>query len=243
MSDTELRLEPLPHTPGRRVEQVAAAIRAAIDAGVMSPGVKYSAYQLSDLLGVSRTPVRDALLRLEEVGLIQFEARQGFRIVLPHPQEIADIFAVRIALEVPAVRRAASKADPATVEALEIHVARMHTAVDADDEAALAHHDLSFHDAILDAAGNESARKIVASLRESTRLLGATTGQRSRTLADIDDEHAPILKAIADNDPNAAEIAMREHLAATGRLLVTQAIDEQGLELDTESIWAKATAE
>ena len=220
---------------------MATAIRAAIDAGVMSPGVKYSAYQLADLLGVSRTPVRDALLRLEEVGLIQFEARQGFRIVLPHPQEIADIFAVRIALEIPAVRRAASKADAATVDALKIHTAQMHSAVSADDEAALAHHDLSFHDAILAIAGNESARKIVASLRESTRLLGATTAQRSRTLADIDTEHAPILAAIADNDPRAAEKAMRDHLVATGRLLVGQAVDEQGLDLDTDSIWANTT--
>jgi DNA-binding GntR family transcriptional regulator len=209
----------------------------------MSPGVKYSAYQLSDLLGVSRTPVRDALLRLEEVGLIQFEARQGFRIVLPHPKEIADIFAVRIALEVPAVRRAASTADPNTVRALEKQLARMHTAVADDDEPGLARHDLSFHDAILGVAGNHSARKIVATLRESTRLLGATTGHRSRTLADIDNEHTPILAAIAANDADAAEAAMREHLEVTGRLLVEQAIKEQQLELDADSIWANAVAD
>ena len=55
--------------------------------------------------------MRDALLRLEEVGLIKFEARQGFRILLPQPREIAEIFAVRLALELPAVRATARRSD------------------------------------------------------------------------------------------------------------------------------------
>ena len=118
VADEALELEPLTPFPGRRMEQAIAAVRAAIDDGRMKPGVKYSVYQLAEGLGISRTPVRDALLRLEEVGLIKFEARQGFRVLLPQPKEIAEIFAVRLALELPAVRKAATASDPALADAL-----------------------------------------------------------------------------------------------------------------------------
>src|SRR6476659_6013932 len=101
------------------MEQAVTAIRAAIDDGRMKPGVKYSVYQLAEALGVSRTPVRDALLRLEEVGLIRFEARQGFRILLPDPGEIAEIFAIRLALELPAVARAARVCGESTATRLQ----------------------------------------------------------------------------------------------------------------------------
>src|SRR5262245_57786125 len=103
-------LSPVP-AGGRRMAQAITAIRTAIDDGRMKPGVLYSAYQVSEALGISRTPVRDALLRLEEIGLIEFENRQGFRLRVPDPREIAEIFAVRLALECPAAGRAARLAD------------------------------------------------------------------------------------------------------------------------------------
>lgn len=83
VADEALELEPLTPFAGRRMEQAIAAVRAAIDDGRMKPGVKYSVYQLAEGLGISRTPVRDALLRLEEVGVIKFEARQASAFFSP----------------------------------------------------------------------------------------------------------------------------------------------------------------
>ena len=191
------------------MEQAVAAIRAAIDDGRMKPDVRYSVYQLAESLGVSRTPVREALLRLEEVGLIKFEARQGFRIQLPRSTDIADIFAVRLALELPAVRRAASTADPRLTEALRAERALMLDAARTGGEDAFMRHDLRLHDLILDWAGNQRSRSIVRSLRETTRLLGASTADRTRTIADIDREHTPIVDAIIAGRPADAEAAMR----------------------------------
>ncbi|WP_091674921.1 GntR family transcriptional regulator [Amycolatopsis marina] len=240
MADGVLDLEPLAPSTGRRMEQAIAAVRAAIDDGRMKPGVKYSAYQLAEVLGISRTPVRDALLRLEEVGLIKFEARQGFRILLPQPKEIAEIFGVRLALELPAVRKAATVADPALAREL-LHQRRlMRAAAAKGDENVFAQHDLRLHDLILAAADNARARDIVKSLRETTRLLGASTADRTRTLRDIDDEHAPILDAVIAGDPDCAEAAMRDHLVNTGKLLVTQAIRSADADLSAEEIWTAA---
>lgn len=239
MTESDLELAPLPASGGRRAEQVMEAVRAAIDAGSLRPGVKYSVYQLAEALGISRTPVRDALLRLEEVGLIRFEARQGFRILLPDPREIADIFAIRLALELPAVARAAQLCDSALAERLNTRMELLRIAATAGDERTFARHDQLLHDDILEAAGNLRAREIVRSLRESTRLLGATTG-RARSLFDIDAEHRPIIAAILANQPAGAVAAMREHLSGTGQILVAQAIRDQGSELDCAEVWAKA---
>ena len=237
VADGSLELAPLPPTTGRRTEQVIEAVRAAIDDGRMRPGVKYSAYQLAEMLDISRTPVRDALLRLEEIGLIKFEARQGFRILLPQPREIAEIFAVRIALELPAVRAAARRSDATLTTALAAERERMLKAAATGDESGFAQHDLRLHDLILEHAGNTRARAIVRSLRETTRLLGASTADRTRTLADIDAEHAPIIAAIGAGDPAAAADSMRSHLVSTGRLLVRQALGGDADE-SVDEIWS-----
>lgn len=220
------------------MEQAIAAVRAAIDDGRMKPGVKYSVYQLAEGLGISRTPVRDALLRLEEVGLIKFEARQGFRILLPQPKEIAEIFAVRLALELPAVRKAATASDPALSDALLRRQRLMRDAAAVGDEHQFAHHDLGLHDLILDAADNSRARAIVKTLRETTRLLGANTADKTRTLTDIDDEHTPVIAAIIAGDPDEAEAAMRRHLENTGRLLVAQALRTEASDRSVDEIWS-----
>lgn len=238
-------LEPLAQTGGRRVELAVAAVRAAIDDGRMKPGVRYSAYQLATSLGVSRTPVREALLRLEEVGLIVFEARQGFRIRLPRSSDIADIFAVRLALELPAVRRAAGAADHGLAEELRAERALMRDAAQTGGEDEFMRHDLRLHDLILEWAGNQRARDIVRGLRETTRLLGASTAERTRSIADIDAEHTPIVDAILAGQPDVAAAAMRDHLVNTGRLLVGQALRDElhpaepGPD-DVDRIWSAA---
>lgn len=240
MADTELVLTPLPESGGRRAEQVMEAVRTALDSGVMTPGTKYSVYQLADALKVSRTPVRDALLRLEEVGLIRFEARQGFRVLLPDPREIADIFAIRLALELPAVTRAAEICEATLAARLHQRMDILRTAATAGDEHAFARHDQLLHDHIMEAAGNTRARAIVRSLRESIRLLGAVTTDRARTPIDIDDEHQPVVAAIVDNDAESACAAMRTHLTTTARLLIEQAIQDQDSRLDGAALWSQA---
>ncbi len=224
------------------MERAVAAVRHAIDTGRMVPGVKYSVYQLAEVLGISRTPVREALLRLEEVGIVKFEARQGFRILLPEPKEIAEIFAVRLALELPAARRAASVVDDALREALRQQCRLMRAAAAAGDEHLFARHDMLFHDLILAAAGNERARSIVQGLRETTRLLGASTAEKDRGLRDIEAEHAPVLDGILAARPDAAAAAMYAHLVNTGKLLVAQGVHE-GAEPSAEEIWSAVVPE
>src|ERR1700733_6256472 len=104
--------------PASLTDQAVAAIREAVRDGALVPGQLYSAYQIAAYLGVSRSPVREALMRLAEAGMVSFERNRGFRIVLPGPRDIAEVFGLRLLLEVPAARQAAGSATTELVAGL-----------------------------------------------------------------------------------------------------------------------------
>jgi DNA-binding GntR family transcriptional regulator len=237
-------------------DQAVAAIRAAVRDGTLQPGQLYSAYQIAGYLGVSRSPVREALMRLAEAGMVAFERNRGFRIVIPGAADIAEVFQLRLLLEVPAARRAALLT-PAGAGAglgaelaaglgaelaaglgarLAAELALMRAAAEARDEALFMRHDQRLHRLILEAAGNSRLTALVENLRDTTRTLGASTADRSRDLSDIAAEHVPIVDAIAAGDAAAAGAAMTFHLSHTATLLVAQA----GGDLTVDQLWAVA---
>ncbi|HYJ69286.1 MAG TPA: GntR family transcriptional regulator [Nocardioidaceae bacterium] len=220
-------------------DQVVEAVRAAIHSGDLAPGELYSAYQIADRLGVSRSPVREALLRLAETGLVRMERNRGFRIVAPAAHDIAEIFAVRLLLEVPASGQAARHQTPELTERLRQELAVMANAASARAVARFMDHDQRFHDHILEASGNHLLAATVRRVRDLTRLLGASTVDRSRSLDDILAEHVPIIDALEAGDASAVEDRMRGHIEHTGRLLVAQAAASSPHPVDADALWAE----
>lgn len=218
-------------------------VRACVIDGTMKPGEWYSGYRLAEQLGVSRSPVRDGLLRLEQAGLIRFSHNRGFQVVPTSPEDVAEIFCVRAALEVPATGRAAR----ATEHGIGRRLTELRTAMDqaeaAGDDVDFFEHDQALHAAILTTGGMNRGREIVENLRVSTRLLGASTSVGLRTLGDISREHDPIIRAVLAGDPDTARAAMEDHLAATGRLLVRQAMQRSGRSDDPDRLWSDLTTE
>jgi DNA-binding GntR family transcriptional regulator len=221
-------------------DQAMTAIRAAVRDGTLQAGQLYSAYQIASYLGVSRSPVREALMRLAEAGMVSFERNRGFRIVIPSPADIADVFQLRLLLEVPAARRAALRAPAALAAGLRAELAQMRGAADARDEVLFMRHDQRLHRLILEAAGNARLTAVVDNLRDTTRILGASTADRSRDLNDITAEHEPIVDAIVAADAAAAADAMARHVAHTGKLLIAQAVGDAGGAVSAEALWASA---
>ncbi len=218
-------------------DQVAAAIRDAAQSGQLLPGELYSAYQISDLLGVSRGPVREAIMRLAESGMIRIERNKGFRLVVPDAREIAEIFHIRLLLEVPAARRAAERRTEAQLGEMRSELKAMAAASQEHDESLFMTHDRRLHSKILHASRNDRLVTTIGALREATRVLGASTVERSRSLEDVYAEHLPVVTAIADRDAAAAGRAMREHVHHTGRLLVSQALRTDNESADLNALW------
>jgi DNA-binding GntR family transcriptional regulator len=206
------------------VSRAAAAVREAITSGELSAGPLYSVNQIATQLAISRTPVREAVLRLSDAGVVQIERNRGFRVIAPNMQHIREIMEIRLLLEVPATRQAVASRSAGLADRLDIQLLAMHHAASVGDESAFVHHDRLFHTALLDAAGNGQLSAVVDGLRDRTLALGASTAGRSRTFLAIVDEHQPLLDAVRAGDAEAAAAAMREHLEHTRDLLLAQAI-------------------
>ncbi|MFI5937280.1 GntR family transcriptional regulator [Actinoplanes sp. NPDC051494] len=210
----------LPQEADSLADAVVEAVRTGVAAGELAPGTTYSVYQLADLLGVSRSPVREGLLRLAEAGLVEILRNRGFRVLPPRADDIEEIIGIRLALEAPAARRAAELGTPEQHATISSALGTMAAAAARGDEASFWAADRSLHDLLLRASGRPRTAVIIERLRGTTALLGPPTTASGRTLAEIHAEHEPIVTAVLAHDGPAAEAAMRTHLEATAHLLV-----------------------
>jgi DNA-binding GntR family transcriptional regulator len=199
-------------------ERLAVAVRDAIRSGELAPGRLYSAQELGERFGVSRTPVREALLKLANAGLVRIERNRGARILTSTDKDINEVFTLRLLLEPPAAGRAAGQ--PAfPVADLDAALADMR--VRQDDREAFFAADRAFHDVILRASGNERLAEFVAGLRDAISLQGRRTVPSGRSPTQILTEHEEIAAAIREGDRELATRTMREHLLSTAELLLS----------------------
>jgi DNA-binding GntR family transcriptional regulator len=198
------------------------ALRAAIVDGRLEAGERYSVARLAARFGVSRTPVREALLVLERQGVVRFERNRGVRVLETTAHDLEEVFALRLLLEVPATRRACDLLSDDDLAALGRELRAMGRLAKEGDEGAFMAHDKRFHEIILRGSGNRRLTTIVSQLRDLVRFRGASTVGRSRDLQAILSEHVVILDALRARDAAGAARAMRAHLLETGRLLLAQ---------------------
>ena len=223
-------------------DQLVLTLREAILRGKLEPGRLYSVYKLAEEFGVSRTPVREAMLRLADAGMVRFERNRGFRVLRTSVRELQEVFQLRLLLEVPAASRAAMRANEALLAELGIELDAMAAAASAHDETEFMSRDRALHELILAASGNDKLVESVRSLRFVTMTLGASTVDRSRSLTDILVEHRPIVAAIAAHDSAATAAAMRFHIIHTGTLLLNQLVNEGRDSGDLDPDWVAAFA-
>ena len=204
-------------------DRVFASLRESIVSGEFPAGSLHSIYRLADLLDVSRTPVREAVLRLADIGLVTIERNRGVRIRGVSVDDVRSVFELRLMIEVPAAAYAAAHAGDDEIRVLEAELDGMRAAAEEADEQRFTAHDRALHHAIGAILGNPRAQQEVAALRDSIQTRGASTLHRSRGMPEILDEHVPIVEAIAARDPDAAAACMEEHLVNTATLLMAQA--------------------
>jgi DNA-binding GntR family transcriptional regulator len=193
-------------------EQVLATIREALITGRIVPGVVYSAASLAVELGISNSPVREAMLALVDDGLMEVVPNRGYRPVALHGSDLAEIAQLRMLLEVPAAGMAAKTGLGDRKAELEGLLERIEqTAADRDVSGNLAA-DRQFHLALVDVCGNRRLTQQVARLRDQTRLYNIRHLAQTGALVGSAGEHRPILAAIVAHDRRRAESLMRAHL-------------------------------
>jgi DNA-binding GntR family transcriptional regulator len=196
-------------------EQAGQVIRASILANELEAGEIYSATVLAERLGVSPTPVREAMLDLASGGLVEPVRNRGFRILTPDEADLDEISELRLMLEVPAMRRVVKLANDEQLEALEEVVAAIEAHAQAADVAGFLLSDREFHLGLLELLGNGRLLRLVAQLRDQTRLAGITELAREGNLTASAREHRDILESLRARDADRAEALMRTHLIHT----------------------------
>jgi DNA-binding GntR family transcriptional regulator len=189
-------------------------IKEKIREGKLRPGARITETELSDELKMSRTPVREAIGRLESDGLIVHEARIGLTVTRPDYQLVMELYTMREALEGTALRLAAQHASDAEVEALCELVAREPGVI--KDAKTLSSLNVKFHGLIALAAHNRYLVKSLDTMSATLSLLPTMLGNHERAAA-AHEEHVAMVDALRQRDPKAAEEAARAHIRSARR--------------------------
>lgn len=206
----------LPVLGGARVvDEAIAALRRAILAGDLTPGEKLSVPALSARLGVSRSPVREAVLALAAEGLAVENPRRGVAVAEIGPDEANAIHEAREPLEGLSARLAAERGPSDLPARLDAILAEQAKAIADHDEGCFFDTNAAFHATVAAAASNPELVRLLGTLEGrmalALRRVAAKPGHREAALQ----EHMTVVDAIRRRNGEAAEASMRSHLAAT----------------------------
>lgn len=194
---------------------------SAIDSGDLPPGSRLLESQLAERMGISRTPVREALRRLEAQGLVTHEPHRGVVVAELDYDQLGELYAVREVLEGTAARLAARHASPEEIDVLR-EMAESHAAL-VDDAQGLAEANKRFHRQINRACHNRYLNSMLENMRVNLALLSGTTFTLPERRRATVTEHREIVDAIAAGDEALAERLARQHISSGYKARITLA--------------------
>lgn len=207
-------------------QQVAAFLMRQLVAGQLRPGDRINEAELARRLGISRNPIREALNRLEERGLLVGAPHRGRFVRAMSKRDVDELFAFRMALELFALEQAAPNLGEAEVEAFAGMVRDMEAAARDGDEARLTEIDLGFHLRLCELSGNRRALGAFANIQSEVQMLIALADHRFESLHAAAADHWPIVEAMKVGDPARAAAALRHHIEDAWSRFATEAQPE-----------------
>ncbi|WP_237182311.1 GntR family transcriptional regulator [Roseomonas marmotae] len=211
----------LAEAPPSLTEQAAAQLRREILSTRRAPGETLSEATLAQQLGLGKAPVRAALARLAEEGLVQAVPRRGWTVSLVTIRDIHEVFGLRLLLEPEAARLAAGRVDAELLRRLDAICACGYQPDDEDSTYAFLAANKAFHVALAELSGNgRLARQIDRLLDESTRMLTLGLRRRDRT-GEMAHEHHSLIEALALGHADDAAAIMQEQVAASRAMVLT----------------------
>ena len=219
-------LDAEPEPIARKVERV---LREAVVTMRLQPGAMISEQDVAGQLGVSRQPVREAFIKLGEVGLLRILPQRGTQVVRISKKSVADARFIREALECAVVREAARLADRAVARTLADSLVRQRRALRAGDGPLLFALDEAFHLLLAEAAGRPAAWRMVEDVKPQMDRVRFLDMAEAIPMKTVIAQHEVIVAAVRAGDADAAEAAMREHLCEILRSLPKIAADHPEL--------------
>lgn len=207
------------HRGATITEQVYRYLRDAIVKGELKPGERLVEQVIAEELGLSKTPVREAITRLEREGLVTTLPQRRSEVRRLSEKDVEDLMELRALLEAFAAKKAAERCDEESLAELEGCLAAMEEALADGDLERYKSEDLAFHELILEKAGSQLLAQVLARIRNQISLVMSTSvqvpGRPQASLA----EHRAILQAIQARCGEETEDLTRAHLEATAETI------------------------
>lgn len=187
-------------------------LRRAILRGELKPGERLMEIQLANKLGVSRTPIREAIRKLELEGLVLMIPRKGAEVAEITEKNLRDVLEVRCALEELAVQLACERIDRDKIGELHAASAHFRDILGSADITEIAEADEAFHDVIFKATENERLIQLLNNLREQMYRYRIEYLKKKECYPQLLEEHATIMKAIEEHDKERATQITGQHI-------------------------------
>lgn len=205
--------------------QAYDAVRRSIHEGELKPGTRLREAELAEILGFSRTPIREALSRLESEGLITNDGAKGLIVTQLDYQMVDELYAMRKILEGTAAKLAAQKATDTEISILERIVDQDESFV--EDPVKLAANNKIFHEMLYQCAHNRYLLKMANSLQETMSLLGRTTLADISRAKESNREHLALISAIKNRDALLAQKIAQDHLQGAYQARINIYVEEK----------------
>jgi DNA-binding GntR family transcriptional regulator len=192
--------------------QVYASLRDAIIRAELPPGRKLSENELATWLGVSRTPIREALVRLRDERLVAIVPQLGTFVSYISTQAVSDAHFIREALECAAIRETAIKATEDDIASLEENLRSQERADERGDFDAFYVLDEEFHRVLCDLSGHATVWAVSQRAKGHLNRIRRLSIPMPSYIGEMIAEHRGVVAAVAEHDPDAAEEQLRHHL-------------------------------
>ncbi len=213
-----MQMQRLQRYPSLRA-QALAQLRDAIVTGTLEAGSLHSEQSIAERLGLSRTPIREALLQLAGEGLVAFEPNRGARVTELNAEHLAFVLQFRAAIEGCGASRMAAAGDAARIARLDKELKRQRAIIKAGDRLAWVEANMDFHTIIAESSENRLMMEAFAPLASHTKRLGFRMNLRAQRMRESLDEHSAIVDAIRRGDADRARTMAEEHLYITTVLM------------------------
>ena len=191
---------------------VFQTLRNAIITGELQPGERLMETQLGERLGVSRTPIREAIRKLELEGLVVMVPRKGAQVAQFTEKDIQDVLEVRAALEALSAKLACKRMDDRAFLKLQLAIAEYSYAAKNKDLEMMIEKDVEFHEIIVNATQNDKLIQIFNNLREQVNRYRITYLKNTEDAESVQAEHLEILEALKNKDEELASSLASKHI-------------------------------
>jgi len=201
-------------------ERILQVLRADIISQKLKPGQAIREDEIAERFGISRTPIREVLRKLEQEDLVKVVPNRGVFVSELTPKDIEEVLDIRMAIESAAARAAAVKMTDQSLMELKEVGKQLDVALELQDSIMSFETDSRLHNLILVAAGNKRAHRIIINLMGQIHRIRFISGHKPGRIETTVNEHKRIVQALIEMDPDKSETAMREHLLHTREILL-----------------------